>query len=234
MQQVVFLNLNIRYIFLRFKSGYCEVFLDFALEIALEQNSLRPLNKRIPDSIIIKSREKMEGNFANCITLNSNKTVKEIIINILDYLKNPVIIKNEISSIPSEHEKNFYHSLDLKFREKIGLLNQTILKNQDQQIIQKMNKTIANFKKFYQGLVKFFDSQKNLKNFDAMKEEQMLVFEKNFNVAKKIQFAEIELRTNEILGDMKEESVLNENKIEIYANLYSNYFFDILKRLLIL
>ena len=166
------------------------------LEIALEQNLLRPLNKQIPDSIINKSREKIEGNFANCITLNSqnDKTMKEIIIKILDYMQNPVTITNEISAIPTEHEKNFYHSLDLKFREKIGLLNQTILKNQDQKTIQKMNKIIVNFKKFYQSLVKFFDTQKNLKNFDAMKEEQMLIFEKNFNVAKKIQFEEIELR----------------------------------------
>ena len=31
----------------------------------------------------------------------------------------------------------------------------------------------------------------------------------------------------EIQGEMLEESVLNENKIEIYANFFSNYFFEI-------
>ena len=43
------------------------------LEIALEQNLLRPLNKQIPDSIINKSREKIEGNCHNKVCYNKAK-----------------------------------------------------------------------------------------------------------------------------------------------------------------
>ena len=206
------------------------------LEKALEQNLLRPTNKQIPNAIITKSQEKIEGNFSNCITINSknNKPIQEILMIVLDFLKNPVIIKNKNSIVPPEYETSFYHLLDLKFREKIGMVNQTILIKKDSQTIQKMNKTMANFKKYYQSLVKFFDSQKNLKNFETLKEEHFLVFEKNFNFAKKTTFAEIELRTNEILRDMTDDSFLHENKIEIYANQFSNYFFEILNELFIL
>lgn len=200
----------------------------------MEQNLLRPIWNQIPESIIKKSYDKIEGNFINCMTLKSrtNKDSENMIIGLLDFLKNPVIIQNEISLMAPEEQKNFFHLMDISCREKIGFFNQNYLANKDDGFAQKANKTMANFKKFYQNFVKFCSSQKDLKNFEEIRKQQINIFEKiSIDFSKIIDFKNLELKILEMLEEMELQSILNDDKIKSQAKYFSNYFFEILEQL---
>ena len=190
------------------------------------QNKLREKLNQIPEKIIKNSFDKIEKFFTNNITIKSseNNVIHGIIDQLLKLLQNPVFIQNSSNEINVEYEKNFSHLLDIFCREKIGNLYKNSVNVVSENTLKKNNKIISELKKFFQNYANFLRSLKNDLDYGFLRKQYHETYEKIFSNKVNIKLEDIE---EKIVSLIKENS-LEFLSIEKEAQIFSNYFIEIL------
>ena len=190
------------------------------------QNKLREKLNQIPEKIIKNSFDKIEKFFTNNITIKSseNNVIHGIIDQLLKLLQNPVFIQNSSNEINVEYEKNFSHLLDIFCREKIGNLYKNSVNVVSENTLKKNNKIISELKKFFQNYANFLRSLKNDLDYGFLRKQYHETYEKIFSNKVSIKLEDIE---EKIVSLIKENS-LEFLSIEKEAQIFSNYFIEIL------
>lgn len=214
----------------RFKLGYTEILLDVPLEKALFQNNQREKFKQIPEFIIKNCYNKIERNFTNGIDFKEESDIINVVSQALNILQESVFIKNEYQENKLKDEKNFFHLLDLLFREEIGKINKIYSSEWDDRKKKSNNKLMAEFKKVYIDLIKFILFHQNHPDYDKSKEEKKKSFELisknsqlNFQFTEKIILQIFDENHSKITNDLTKIA-------EIFSNSFSEFSLFLFKK----